>query len=59
VESKSATFFENVFSFEELEENYSLKRMIEASLNSHHQSKNDEVEPGKSKRTKTTKIFEI
>jgi hypothetical protein len=28
MESKSAIFFENVFPFEELQENYSLKRII-------------------------------
>jgi hypothetical protein len=59
MESKSTTFFEDVFSFEELQENYSLKRMIEASSNSHYQSKNNEVKPRRSKRIKTTKIFEI
>ena len=52
IESKSTIFFEDVFSFEELQENYSLKRMIEANSNSHYQSKNDEVEPKRSKRTK-------
>jgi hypothetical protein len=33
--------------------------MIEANSNSHHQSKDDEVTPRMSKKTKTTKIFEM
>jgi hypothetical protein len=48
-----------VFSFEEIQENYSLKRMIEASSNSHHQIKKIKLSLQKVKGQKQSKYLKF
>jgi len=57
IESRNVLFFEDVFSWNEAQEKHSLKRMIEASLSSYHQLKDDEVKLKKTKQEKMTKTF--
>jgi len=57
IESRNVLFFEDVFSWKEAQEKHSLKRMIEASLSSYHQLKDDEVKLKKTKQEKMTKTF--
>jgi hypothetical protein len=55
MESRNATFFDDVFLRKEVQENCSLERIIEVSSNDHHQSGDNKVEFRMSKREKTTK----
>jgi len=57
LEWKNVISFEDVFPWKEARKNHSLKRTIEGSLSNYHQSKDDEDELIKSKRSKKTKIF--
>ena len=55
MKSRNTTFFEYMFSFKKSQKIYSFKRMNEASLNSHPQIENYEVEPIMSNRVKNNK----
>jgi len=44
MESKNATFLEDVFPLNEAWKNYSLKKINRVSLINHHQSEDDEIE---------------
>jgi hypothetical protein len=57
IESKNTIFLKDVFSFEKAQEDYSFNRTIEAGSYSYHHLKDDEVDPKRSKRENTTKIF--
>ena len=58
MESRNASFFEDVFLCRSKEEPNSLKRVLETiNGNSHDQDKDSEVEPRHSKRTWTKKSF--
>jgi hypothetical protein len=44
MESKNATFLEDVFPWNEAWKNYSLKKINKVSSSNHHQSKDDEID---------------
>jgi len=43
MESRNATFFKDVFTLKEAQENHPFKRMIVVGPNSYHQSENDVI----------------
>lgn len=57
MESRNATLFEDVFSFNEAQENYSLYKLLKARSSNHHQLEDGEVKHKRSKKEKITKIF--
>ena len=58
MESRNASFFEDVFPCKSKEESSSLKRVFDTiSENSHDQNKDGEIEPRRSKRARTEKSF--
>lgn len=46
-----------MISLKEAQENCSLEKTIEVRSNNHHQSKDDEVKPRKSKKARMIKMF--
>ena len=61
IESRNASFFEEIFPCKLIQETNSLKRNLESTSNTSHDQKlieeRNEVEPRYSKRTKTSKTF--
>ena len=61
IESKNASFFEEIFPYKSTQESSSLKRNFESTSNISHNKdlmeERNEVEPRSSKRTKTSKSF--
>ena len=56
IESRNAYFFENVFPYKSIQESYSSKRTHDTTIGS-SQGQQDDDEPRRSKRTRTSKYF--